>query len=161
MRFIDDKESSGYVGAENNQNGSNAMNAEYLTPHELKIRRAVRSIAAFLSLAVLALLLPFVDAFRPAGESVATWWQRAGAPVAVFAFIAQNKSQYLGALLTPGSFTSAAFESLRGKYRRTHQMGLSAAIALTVLGTVVWGYGDCFIKAVEQAQAKFASHKVR
>lgn len=125
------------------------MNAQHLAQHEVKIRRTARSIAAFLFLAVLALLLPFAHAFRPDGETLATWWQRAGAPVAVFAFIAQNKSQYLGALLTPGSFSSADFESLRMKYRRTHQMGLSAAIFLTIIGTVVWGYGDCFVKAAE------------
>lgn len=125
------------------------MSAQFWTQHEGKIKRTVRAIAMLLSLAVLALLLPFVEAFRPAGESVATWWQRAGAPVAVFAFIAQNKSQYLGALLTLGSFTSAEMESLRAKYRRTHQLSLAAAIVLTVIGTVVWGYGDYFIKAVE------------
>lgn len=137
------------------------MNAQHLAQLELKIKRTERSIAAFLFLAVLVLLLPFVDVLRPDGESVATWWQRAGAPVAVFAFMAQNKSQYLGALLTPGSFTSAEFEFLRKKYRRTHQMGLSAAIALTIIGTVVWGYGDCFVKAVGHMLAQLASHTVR
>lgn len=62
----------------------------------------------------------------------------------------QNKSQYLGALLTPGTFTSSEMEALRRKYRRIHKIGLSAAIALTVIRTVVWGYGDFFVKAVEQ-----------
>ncbi|MCF1443251.1 hypothetical protein ACI2VK_15075 [Ralstonia nicotianae] len=137
------------------------MKAQFWTQHERKIEQTVRAIAAFLSLAVLALLLPFVEALRPAGEAVATWWQRAGAPVAVFAFIAQNKCQYLGALLTPGSFTSAEMESLRGKYRRTHQISLSAAIFLTVIGTVVWGYGDLFVKTAEMTLARPTGHTVR
>lgn len=152
---------SGCANAERNQKASNEMNAEYLIQHELKIKQTVRSIEVLLCFAVLVLLLPFVDAFRPAGESVATWWQRAGAPVAVFAFMAQNKSQYLGGLLTPGSFTSAEFESLRRRYRRTHQMGLSAAVVLTVIGTVVWGYGDCFVKALEQLLRQLAGLAVR
>lgn len=137
------------------------MSAQFWTQHERKIEQTVRAIAAFLTLAVLALLLPFVDVLRPAGESVATWWQRAGAPVAVFAFIAQNKCQYLWSLLTPGSFTSVEMESLRAKYRRTHQISLSVAIILTVIGTVVWGYGDLFFKAAELTLTRQSGHTLR
>ncbi|WP_345785429.1 hypothetical protein, partial [Ralstonia edaphi] len=82
-------------------------------------------------------------------------------PVAVFAFIAQNKCQYLWSLLTPGSFTSAEMESLRAKYRRTHQISLSVAIVLTVIGTVVWGYGDLFFKAAELTLARQSGHTLR
>lgn len=113
--------------------------------HENRIRQARFQLITFLVLAMIASIVPLLGAFKPAGETLGVWWQRGGAPTVVFAFLAQNKAQYLGSLLTPGSFTSNEMESLRSKYRSIHQICTAAATTLTISGTVVWGYGDLLL----------------
>lgn len=113
--------------------------------HENRIRSARAQLIALLLLAMIATIVPLLGVFKPAGEILGVWWQRGGAPTVVFAFLAQNKAQYLGSLLTPGSFTCDEMESLRSKYIVSHQIGVGAASSLTVSGTVVWGYGDLLL----------------
>ncbi len=115
---------------------------------EKRIQKARCSMLLLLALALLMVVFPWTELLRPATESMGGWWQRAGAPVAIFAFLAQNKAQYFGSLITPGSFTSTEMENLRKKYRRSHQLGFSAASVLTVFGTLIWGYGDLAVKAL-------------
>jgi len=112
------------------------MNDRFWIDYQSKIKTAVMQMAVLLSISALLTVLPLAGVLRPATESVATWWQRAGAPIAIFAFLAQ----YLGAVLTPG---------LRQAYRRRHQLGIAAATVLSALGTVIWGYGDLIIKSVD------------
>lgn len=81
--------------------GGDVMDKQVWIQHERKIRQAVKTISALLTLAVLALLFPFFDVLRPVGESMATWWQRAGAPVAVFAFMARTSPNISGLCLRP------------------------------------------------------------
>jgi len=113
--------------------------------HENKIRDACLYLELFLLLAMIATFVPLFGVFKPAGETLGVWWQRGGAPTVVFALLAQNRAHYLGLLLTPGSFTSKEMESLRLKYRARHRIGDGFALGLTVLGTVVWGYGDLLL----------------
>ena len=121
------------------------MTAGIWHKQEARIRKTLIHLGAFLMLAIFAAILPLFAAFKPSGELLGAWWQRGGAPTVVFAFLAQNKAQYLGVLLTPGSFTSNEMESLRSKYKVTHQISAGAASVLTVSGTVVWGYGDLLL----------------
>jgi len=121
------------------------MNDRFWIDYQSKIKTAVMQMAVLLSISALLTVLPLAGVLRPATESVATWWQRAGAPIAIFAFLAQ----YLGAVLTPGSMTSPQMEGLRQAYRRRHQLGIAAATVLSALGTVIWGYGDLIIKSVD------------
>lgn len=113
--------------------------------HEERIRLVRVHLAALLLLAIVATVAPLFGFFKPASETLGVWWQRGGAPTVVFAFLAQNKAQLLGALLTPGSFTSDEMEALRKKYKGSHQIGAAGASVLTVSGTVVWGYGDLLL----------------
>ncbi|MCA8153368.1 hypothetical protein DF044_24135 [Burkholderia contaminans] len=119
--------------------------------HERKVEATWRSIVYLLALAALLLItLPCVDALRPAGESMAQWFQRAGAPVTVFAFLAQNKASHLGDLLTPGSFGGPEIMSLRSRYLPKQKRGLWFATCLTIIGTIVWAYGDLLFNNVER-----------
>lgn len=124
------------------------MTGQVWVDHEKRIRAAQGYMWVLLLIAALLGFLPFIEPLRPAGEALGTWWQRAGAPMAIFAFLAQNKAQRLGALITPGSFTSREMEALRKAYRCSHQLGLFAASTLTVAGTVIWGYGDLIVRSV-------------
>lgn len=114
--------------------------------YELKVKSTWRFVIFLLALAALLLIaLPCANALRPASDSIAQWFQRAGAPVTVFAFLAQNKASHLGDLLTPGSFGSPELMALRSRYLPKQKRGLWFATCLTIIGTVVWAYGDILI----------------
>lgn len=129
------------------------MTSDYWLEHESKIRWTIWAITWRLLIASLFLIFPFIDTLRVGGESVATWWQRSGAPIAVFAFLAQNKASWLKSLLSAGSFGSEELTELRKKYYRWQVRGNNAAIVLTVVGTIVWGYGDKLLVVVNPAFA--------
>lgn len=115
--------------------------------YELKVESTWRFVIFLLALAALLLIaLPCANALRPASDSIAQWFQRAGAPVTVFAFLAQNKAGHLSALLTPGGFGSAELVLLRKKYMPKQKWGMRVSIGLTVIGTIVWAYGDVVFK---------------
>ena len=115
---------------------------------EKRIKKSRGLMLLFLLIAVVMTIFPLLGFFRPVTESMGSWWQRAGAPVAIFAFLAQNKAQHFGALITPGSFTGPDIERLRAKYRKSQQLGIAASTVLTVVGTLIWGYGDLAVKAL-------------
>lgn len=113
---------------------------------EKKICKTITVALFFLILALAMGVLPFSGILQPETQSTGAWWQRAGAPMAVFAFLAQNKAQSLAGLLTPGSQSSEEMLNLIKKYKITHKIIQYAASALTVAGTLIWGYGDLLIK---------------
>lgn len=123
--------------------------SEFWQEHEQRVEAAWRSVAFLLGLAALLLIaLPCTDALRPMSDSMAQWFQRAGAPVTVFAFLAQNKANHLGDLLTPGSFGSPEIMALRSRYLPKQKRGLWFATCLTIIGTIVWAYGDILFNNV-------------
>jgi hypothetical protein len=79
---------------------------------------------------------------------MAQWFQRAGAPVTVFAFLARNKASDLDDLITPGRFGSAELIALRSRYFPKQKRGLWIATCLTIIGTIVWAYGDLLLDNV-------------
>lgn len=129
--------------------------SEFWQEHEQRVEAAWRSVAFLLGLAALLLIaLPCTDALRPMSDSMAQWFQRAGAPVTVFAFLAQNKASHLGDLLTPGSFGSPEIMALRSRYLSKQKCGLGFSTCLTIIGTIVWAYGDLlFIHVARLASA--------
>lgn len=122
---------------------------EFWREQEQKVEATWRSIACLLALAALLLIaLPCAHALRPASDSLAQWFQRAGAPVTIFAFLAQNKASHLGDLLTPGTFGSPEVMALRSRYLPKQKRGLWFATCLTIIGTIVWAYGDILFNNV-------------
>ncbi|MDN7458565.1 hypothetical protein [Burkholderia cenocepacia] len=117
--------------------------------YERKVESTWLSVAGLLALAALLLIaLPCANALRPASDSMAQWFQRAGAPVTIFAFLAQNKASHLGDLITPGTFGSPEIMALRSRYLQKQKRGLWFATSLTIIGTIVWAYGDILFNNV-------------
>ncbi|MEY1594103.1 hypothetical protein AB3K92_35445 [Burkholderia sp. Bmkn7] len=126
--------------------------------YELKVESTWRFVICLLALAALLLIaLPCANALRPASDSMAQWFQRTGAPVTVFAFLAQNKAGHLSALLTPGGFGSAELVLLRKQYMPKQKWGMRVSIGLTVVGTIVWAYGDILFNNVARLVASAAA----
>ena len=101
---------------------------------------------AYAAIAMLFMLLPFVDALRPHDQSVGAWWSRAGAPMTVFAFLSQNIATRVGEHLQWGAFGSEGLGQLRKKYLPVRTIGFRLAVVLTVMGTLIWGYGDLLVE---------------
>lgn len=132
--------------------------SEYWQEHEQKVEAAWHSVMCLLALAALLLIaLPCADALRPTSDSMAQWFQRTGAPVTVFAFLAQNKAGHLSALLTPGGFGSAELVLLRKQYMPKQKWGMRVSTGLTVIGTIIWAYGDILFNNVARLVASAAA----
>ncbi|WNC88725.1 hypothetical protein RI103_13535 [Paraburkholderia sp. FT54] len=123
----------------------NETTAELWAKHELRIRRLIFWMSAFAIIAVISMLLPFINATRPASQTLGAWWSRAGAPMTVFAIFSQNVATRLGEHLQFGAFGSSEMVALRQKYLPVHAVGFRLSIILTVVGTLIWGYGDLLI----------------
>jgi hypothetical protein len=123
--------------------------SEFWQEHERKVKATWRSVACLLGFAALLLIaLPCTDLLRPASDSMAQWFQRAGAPVTIFAFLAQNKASHLGDLITPGTFSTPEIMALRSRYLPRQEWGLWLSTCLTIIGTIVWAYGDILLNNV-------------
>jgi hypothetical protein len=124
--------------------------SDHWVKQELKIRRMRFLMIAFAAIAVVTMLFPFISVMRPASQTLGTWWSRAGAPMSVFAVLSQNAAIRLGEYLQFGSFSSSEMVTLRQKYCAVQAFGFRLSIVLTLVGTLVWGYGDLMIGAWEQ-----------
>ena len=100
-------------------------------------------VLALLVLAVLAPILSMVVEWLPPGETRASWFQRSGAVTTLFSLLAGALAVITsGRLHTPGTFgTKNKIEVLK-EFKARFVRAESALLALTVVGTVIWGYGD-------------------
>ena len=87
-------------------------------------------------------IVPLLFLVRPEGQAANLWFGRTGAPMTVFALLAQYEVNYLERLLTPNSFTTREFETYRRKKQPWVSAGKVLSLLLTVIGTVIWGFGD-------------------
>lgn len=126
--------------------------------YELKVESTWRAVAYLLALAaVLLIALPCANALRPASDSMTQWFQRAGAPVTVFAFLAQNIASHPGYLPPPGSLGSPEMMALRSRYLPRQKRGLWLSTCLTIMGTIVCAYGDILFNNVARLVASAAA----
>jgi hypothetical protein len=119
-----------------------------MVDYERRIRIAIWPMLVCCSLTIAALGFPFTGWWKPSTEPFGSWFARAGAPVTIFALIAQTRVARLSAVLTPGHFGHMGFNSLRDKYRWCETVGNAVALVMTIVGTVIWAYGDLVWKAL-------------
>lgn len=119
-----------------------------MNDYERMVRKTLWSVAAFSAIAVAVILLPFIDALKPINEHFDTWFQRAGAPMTIFALIAQSRVGRLSELLTPNAFSTQEFNRIILKYRKYVAFGNTTTLLLVIIGTLIWAYGDIFWKTI-------------
>ncbi len=121
---------------------------DHMTDYERKVRRALWSFAVYSTVAIIVLLFSFTEALKPSDEQFATWFQRAGAPMTIFALIAQSRVSRLRDLLTPNTFSTQEFNNILLKYRKYRSIGNAVSLFLVIIGTIIWAYGDIFYKQI-------------
>ena len=121
---------------------------DHMTDYERKVRRSLWLFAVCSTVAIIVLLFSFTEALKPSDEQFATWFQRAGAPMTIFALIVQSQVSQLRDLLTPNTFSTQEFNNILLKYRKYRSIGNAVSLFLVIVGTIIWAYGDIFYKKI-------------
>ncbi|VVQ01464.1 hypothetical protein PS938_02520 [Pseudomonas fluorescens] len=103
---------------------------------------------ALLFIGVIAVLTSPLD-FKPSFETPEVWFQRSGALMTVFALLAALlKDMGTQTLHKPGYFGDALKLEVLAELEQRFEWVFWFAFLFTVLGTLVWGYGDTYYKFV-------------
>ncbi|MEX0297077.1 hypothetical protein AAH995_27830 [Pseudomonas putida] len=109
-------------------------------------KRYLRGCWALLAVAVAAPLVAFFD-IRPSFESMEVWVQRSGASTSIYALLSNTVAEMgLRKLNKPGEMGSRIKLEVLSEVSRSFEIVRWTALVVTVLGTVIWGYGDTMIK---------------
>jgi len=93
-------------------------------------------------LAVAAPMFSWHGLFLPVSDKPEIWFQRSGAITTIFSlFAGAGTASVLGALL-PRGLTDLKLEAAREVFEVSFRHIERFAFWLTVVGTVIWGYGD-------------------
>lgn len=97
----------------------------------------------FIAYAMLAVLAPLVAVALCYGlEKPSTWIARGGAVMAGLSFLADLKARDMASVFKPSGFVGDTFASARTKYFGQIKICLRVSVALILIGTAVWGFGD-------------------
>lgn len=97
--------------------------------------------------AVVAPLFSILCEWMVSGESRAVWIQRSGAVTTLFSFIAGAMTVFTsGRLHTPGFFGDKQKLEVLKEFKWRFRFAEVAIFTLSVVGTVIWGYGDLLYK---------------
>lgn len=118
---------------------------EKLKPFEEEARKCFIKIWISLSLSVAVLVLALIPALIPDGQTVPGWFQRSGSLTTIGAIFISIYTTRMRERLE-GKFLSDFYgaEAFR-RVKLPFTIATSTALILTIIGTVVWGYGDLLI----------------
>lgn len=80
--------------------------------------------------------------FKPESELVKIWFQRSGAITCVFALLASLSLLNIKELLSPSGMPSIRHNDFKKKYMKLYLILTTFSVFMTILGTIVWGFGD-------------------
>lgn len=110
--------------------------------HRRKSSRYVRAAYFLLFIAVVSPIAAIFDS-RPSFETIEVWFQRSGALTTVFALLAtQMKAMGQEGLHEPGTWGDELKLAVLKEFDFRFKAIFWVAFILTVLGTIIWGYGD-------------------
>ena len=114
--------------------------------YEARILKARRYFFALSTISVLVPLLSYFGFFKPESELLGNWFQRSGSVMVVFALFAEMRAYEMFDVLKPAAMVSNEFGYVHQKYKDQIKIFSIFALILVAIGTVIWGYGDLFIK---------------
>jgi hypothetical protein len=104
---------------------------------------ALRARKGFITYAVLAVLAPITALVLCYGlEKPSSWIARGGAVMAGLSFLADLKARDMAGVFRPSGFVGITFSATRTKYLSQISVFLKLSVALILVGTAVWGFGD-------------------
>lgn len=92
-------------------------------------------------------LIGYYDA-RPNFEAREVWFQRSGSLTTIFALLSTTIMDLASSLLYSGGFGDKARLIVKKEFEFRFLVIFGVGFFLTGIGTIVWGYGDTFLKIV-------------
>lgn len=128
------------------------MDQGKLKAHRVRTWACFLAVLALLVLAAVAPLLAAFEAFRPAIDPQSTWFQRSGSITAVVALLGGVVIPYAYSKLhKPGTWGEDEGLAVLEEFKHRFQLAEWFALCITIVGTVIGGYGDLIWKAVVQS----------
>jgi len=85
--------------------------------------------------------------WMPIGEKRTIWFQRSGAVTTLFSFLGAALAVVTsGRLYTPGSYGQLDKIEVLKEFKTQFIWAEIGLIVLSVLGTIIWGYGDLIVR---------------
>ncbi|MEX1215726.1 hypothetical protein [Saccharospirillum sp.] len=101
--------------------------------------------ALLLVLGVIPTSLALILDWQPEGDSPGVWFQRSGSILVVFSVLADAILASLFTSLFPGSQTVVLTDDDAVSLKPLYTIVSIFAVVFTVVGTVIWGYGDLLL----------------
>lgn len=113
-------------------------------------KRTAKLVWACYFLLFVAAASPFIGYYdiRPNFEAREIWFQRSGSLTTIFALLSTTIMDLASRLLYSGGFGDKARLIVKREFEFRFLMIFGVGFFLTVVGTVIWGYGDTFLKIV-------------
>lgn len=117
--------------------------------------RYLRGCKTLLCVAFFAPLFAIFD-IRPSFETIEVWFQRSGAITTVYALLSTTVADMgLRKLHRPGEYGDLYKLQVLDEFANSFEKVRWIALVLTVIGTLIWGYGDTVFKHIVQLWANF------
>ncbi len=110
-----------------------------------KMKRNIWFSLIVITISLLIPILAWNSVLKPESEFVNIWFQRSGSLMTIFALIADVLIVNIHQLLYPSGYVDVDFDEFKKKYYPVYIVLTVIAVALTISGTLVWGYGDLIV----------------
>jgi hypothetical protein len=110
--------------------------------NEIEIKQYYYRAIFLIIVAITLSSLAFYGVFKPIKEPLEVWFQRSGSIMTIFAIIADFCLFKAHNIFNPAGLGISTTEELKTKYNNKYSFLSFFAVAITITGTVIWGYGD-------------------
>jgi hypothetical protein len=111
-----------------------------------KYKLARHQFALCIFISVVCALLAAFGILKPANEPLDIWFQRSGSLVVLFAAIGEYYVSIMRATLRPAGYVGIT--AMENELSFTVKCYHFAALALVIIGTIIWGYGDLWLQGI-------------
>jgi hypothetical protein len=119
--------------------------AEKLKPYRDEAWKCLGWVAFWLMLAIGVLVLSSIPGLFPASQTNAQWFQRSGSITTIGALVIGLFVTRLRDNLQGRSIGSLYGQHVFKEIRIPYRIAAVSTVACTILGTIVWGYGDLLL----------------
>jgi hypothetical protein len=114
--------------------------------YEVALKKEFKYYFIFFILALLTPLAVFFIPYIPENETLFTWFQRSGSATVVFGLLAEARAVNCFFILNPSGFAEEGINEARARYLKYPAVLNISSFVIIALGTLVWGYGDIWVK---------------
>ena len=107
-----------------------------------KFKRERKAFMVFSFLSLLPPMLAIAGICKPVMDTPAEWFQRSGSAMVIFAVFAELFAFRMFDVFKPSGMVENNYKEAAKQYKWQVKYFNAAAICLTIVATLIWGYGD-------------------